>query len=603
MTRSLKLLLLGVLGAAMLVLAACGGSDKGSGGSTSTSSSSASAPAPAGADDNAKALAVAGKTGGNLTELAASDVDYIDPGQTYYQFGYQTQYAISRFLFNYKPTQHETVPDIAAGPALVSDDQKTVTVKIKGGIKFGPPVNREVTTKDIKYAFERGFSKQVNNQYRFYYDSLQGYPKDLTNGPKDVSGITTPDDKTIVFKLSKPVGAFFANALVMPITAPVPPEYAKKFDLKNPSTYNTHVVATGPYMIKNDASGNLTGYKPGKSISFVRNPNWDKATDFRPAYLDTIFIRTNASDADIAARQVLAGRNMILDTNPPANILRELVTKIKGQYMQVPAGGSRYVSMNTTVKPFDDLNVRRAVAAGIDRDALRKARGGKFIGPIPTHYIPPGVPGFDEAGGDKGFGSEFPYMQSETGDAELSAKYFKDAGYPSGKYTGTQQLLMIGANADPGKSVAEAARGEFQKLGFNVRLRLVPQDAVYTDWCQVPAKKVAICATPGWFKDFNDAQTVIQPIFDGKAINLQGGNNNLAQLDDPNVNAAIQKGILAPGPDRPKAWAEADKAVVAAMPVVPYVWDKTTLVRSKNVNGVADDNASSLWDLTYTSIR
>ena len=41
----------------------------------------------------------------------------------------------------------------------------------------------------------------------------------------------------------------------MPITAPVPEEYAKKFDAKNPSTYNTHVVATGPYMVKNDASG------------------------------------------------------------------------------------------------------------------------------------------------------------------------------------------------------------------------------------------------------------------------------------------------------------------------------------------------------------
>jgi len=37
--------------------------------------------------------------------------------------------------------------------------------------------------------------------------------------------------------------------------------------------------------------------------------------------------------------------------------------------------------------------------------------------------------------------------------------------------------------------------------------------------------------------------------------------------------------------------------------VVPYVSDKTTLVRSENVNGVADDNASSLWDLTFTSIR
>lgn len=596
MIRSFKLLLLGALSVLVLALAACGDDN-----SSSSSSSSTGAP---GADDNAKALAVEGKQGGTLLELASSDVDYLDPGQTYYQFGYQVQYAISRFLYNYTPTKHEPVADLADGDPEISDDQKTVTVKLKEGVKFAPPVNRAITSKDIKYAFERGFSKQVNNQYRFYYDSLEGYPKDLTDGVKDVSGITTPDDQTIEFKLTKPVGAFFANALVMPITAPVPQEYAKSMDAKNPSTYNDNVVATGPYMVKNDSKGALTGYKAGKSIALVRNPNWVKDTDIRPAYLDAINIRTNATDANVAAKQVLNGKNMILDTNPPANILRDLVTNIKGQYMQVGAGGSRYLSMNTTIKPFDDVNVRKAVLAGINRDALRLARGGKFIGPIPTHYIPPGLPGFDESGGDKGFGDEFDYFQSETGDPEVSAKYFKAAGYASGKYDGSgPELLMIGANADPGKAVAEVARDQFEKLGFKVRLRLVPQDSVYTDWCQAPVKKVAVCATAGWFKDFGDAQTVIQPIFDGKAINLQGGNNNLAQLNDPTVNAAIQKGITAKAEDRPQAWADANKAVVGAVPVVPYVWDNTTLVRSENVNGVADDNASSLWDLTFTSIR
>ena len=41
-------------------------------------------------------------------------------------------------------------------------------------------------------------------------------------------------------------------------------------------------------MVENDAQGKLIGYKPGKSIHLVRNPNWDKDTDFRPAYLDEI---------------------------------------------------------------------------------------------------------------------------------------------------------------------------------------------------------------------------------------------------------------------------------------------------------------------------
>ena len=94
------------------------------------------------------------------------------------------------------------MPDLADGPAQISKDEKTVTVKIKEGVKFGPPVNREVTSKDVKYAFERFLSKQVSGQYPGYFtrDRWAGRTKP-TDGAKDISGITTPDDNTIVFKL------------------------------------------------------------------------------------------------------------------------------------------------------------------------------------------------------------------------------------------------------------------------------------------------------------------------------------------------------------------------------------------------------------------
>src|SRR5262249_29430893 len=157
--------------------------------------------------------------------------------------------------------------------------KKTVTVKIRKGVKFGPPVNRDVTSADVKYAFERFFSVNVGGQYPGYFAPIVGAPTKPTTGVKPISGITTPDDQTVVFKLSQPVGVSFAAALVLPISAPVPADYAKPFDAKNPSTYNTHVISSGPYMVQNHAQGNTTGYKAGKSITLVRNPNWDgKAT-------------------------------------------------------------------------------------------------------------------------------------------------------------------------------------------------------------------------------------------------------------------------------------------------------------------------------------
>jgi peptide/nickel transport system substrate-binding protein len=590
-----RFLVAGTLVVLAFVVAACGGNDNNSSSSSKSGGSTQS---------NAKTADAPAKKGGKLTMLAASDVDFVDPGHTYYTFGMMVTFATNRTLYSFKPDDGtKPVPDLAEGDAQISSDKKTVTVKIRPGVKYAPPVNRDVTSKDVKYAFERFFSVNVGGQYPGYFNIIEGAPQKPTTGVKPISGIETPDDQTIVFHLKTPTAVSFVAALVMPITVPVPEDYAKKFDAKNPSTYNTHVAFAGPYMIKNNSSGSLTGYKPGKSIDMVRNPNWDAKTDYRPANVDSIFIRTNASDANVSARQVIDGSSMLLDTNPPANILKDLVTKVKDQYLSVPSGGYRYFPLNVEVKPFDNINVRKAVMAGFSRNAARLARGGKYIGDIATHWLPPDFPGFDQAGGFKGFPDiDYFNANNEDGDMAVAAKYFKAAGYKSGKYEGNDEILIVGANADPGKAQAEVASAQLQKMGFKTRLRLVPQDAVYTDWCQVPSKKVGMCGGAGWFKDFADPQSMLEPVFKGSLINRSSGNINYSMLNDPKVDDAMNKAALLEGDARLQAWADIDKMIVQDAAGIPFIWDKTTLVRSKNVNGVANPYIA-LWDLSYTSIK
>ena len=586
---TLRLAVAPIAAALALVIAACGGSDN------NGTSSGASSSTGGGA-----AQETGGKQGGLLKQLGSSDVDYLDPGHTYYTAGYQVAYVTQRPLYSFKPGQTAPVPDLAAAKPEISSDLKTITVKIKPNVKFSPPVNRAVTSKDVKYAFDRFFSANVGGQYPSYFSSLEGVPSTPTKGVKSISGITTPDDQTIVFKLKEPQAVGVAAALVMPITMPVPEEYASKFDAKNPSTYNTHVVATGPYMVKNDASGNTVGYQAGKSIDLVRNPNWDKATDYRPAYLDEIQLTTNESDASIAAQQVLTGSHLALDTNPPAAQLKDAVTTKKGQFVQLPGGGYRYFPLNTTIKPLDNINVRKAIIAAFDRDAALKARGGKFTGDIPTHFLPPGIPGFEEAGGMAGPGYDF--LKNPRGDMTVAANYMKKAGYPSGKYTGNAKLLLIAANADPGKAQAQVAKAQLEKLGFKIQFRTVPQDAVYTEYCQVPKKQVAICGSAGWFKDFTDPQSMLEVTFKGKNIAPDGGNNNLAQLNDPKVDAAMDKASTLQGDARIKAWADIDKQITADAPAVPFDWDKTTIIWSKDVNGVGNPYFDAL-DYSFTSFK
>lgn len=591
MTRSsLRALALGTAAASSLFVVACGGSDSGS----SSSSSSDAAPKAA--------TPAAGKQGGVLNQLNASgDVDYLDPGHTYYTGGYQVAYAIGRPLYGFKPGQAEPVPDVAEAAPEIAADNKSLTIKIRKGVKFGPPVNREVTAKDIKYAIDRSFSVNVGGQYATaYFGAIKGAPKKPTKGVESLAGTTTPDPNTLKIELTRAEAPGVAAALVMPITMPVPEEYAKEFDAKSPSTYNNNVVSSGPYMVANDAQGKLTGYKAGKSIKLVRNPNWDKATDFKPAFLDEINLETNTANASVAAQQVLKGQAMSLDANPPAAELKQAVQNNKGQFQTVPAGGYRYFPMNTTIKPFDDLNVRKAVLAGFDREAALKARGGKFTGDVATHFLPPGFPGFEEAGGQKGPALDF--LANPRGDMALAAKYMKAAGYASGKYEGNETFLMIGATADPIKAQTEVAQAQFEKLGFKIKVRLVPQDAVYTEYCQVPKKKVAVCGGAGWFKDFQDPQSMLEPTFKGSNIAPNGGNNNLAQLNDPKIDDAMNKAAVLQGDERLKAYGEIDKMITAQAPAVPFDWDKTTIIWSKDVQGAVSDYYTTL-DFSFTSLK
>jgi peptide/nickel transport system substrate-binding protein len=541
-----------------------------------------------------------GKKGGTLKQLGASDVDFLDPGQTYYTGGFQVIYATQTPLYIPKPPIGDAEPGLADGQPEISDDKKQVTVTLKKGIKFGPPVNREIQAKDVKYAFERAFTKNVPNQYTTYFNFIQGAPTKPA-GLKDVSGIVVDpkDPYKITFKLTKAQGPGFAAFLVMPVTSPIPQEYAEKFDKESPSTYNENVVSSGPYMVENNAQGKDIGYKAGKSIHLVRNPNWDASKDPRPAYLNDILLQTNATDANVAGRQVLSGEGLVLDTNPPAQVLKRVVQHQKDQLVTLPGGGFRWFPLNSAIKPLDDLNVRKAILAAFDREAAIKARGGSFVGKPGTHFIPPGISGFEEAGGDKGPG--FDFLANPKGDMAVATKYMKAAGYSSGKYDGTQELLMVSANVDPGKAQAEVAKAQLEKLGFKVRLRTVPQDAVYTEWCQQPAKKVAVCGTAGWFKDFNDPQSMLEPTFKGSNYSPEGGNNNLGKLQDPKIDKAMDDAALE-GKERYQAWGEIDKMITEQAPAVPFIWDNTNLIHSKNVNAVGNAYQNS-FDLAYTSIK
>src|SRR5919202_2495221 len=135
MSRSLTRVLLPVLAAGVLFgVAACGGgNDNGGGGGGNQANNQAEAgPAALLKGTASFNTGEEGKRGGKITMLAAGDVDFIDPGRTYYSFAFAFMNALHRTLYSYKPDSTDTpIPDLAASQPQVSADGKTVTVKIR----------------------------------------------------------------------------------------------------------------------------------------------------------------------------------------------------------------------------------------------------------------------------------------------------------------------------------------------------------------------------------------------------------------------------------------------------------------------------------------
>jgi peptide/nickel transport system substrate-binding protein len=113
---------------------------------------------------------------------------------------------------------------------------------------------------------------------------------------------------------------------------------------------------------------------------------------------------------------------------------------------------------------------------------------------------------------------------------------------------------------------------------------------------------VAICPNVGWLKDFADPQTILDPTFNGKNI-VATNNSNWPQLDDPKINAAMDKAETIVDPaERAKAWGDIDKMVTEAAPAVPWIWDNQPNIWSKNVNGVINKFNAHV-DLGFTSLK
>jgi peptide/nickel transport system substrate-binding protein len=245
-----------------------------------------------------------------------------------------------------------TIVPLLAESWTVDPDGKLYTFKLRKGVKFTD--GEAFDASDVKFSFERAKAEgSTNKAKKAVFDNI--------------SRIDTPDPATVIVVLNQPDGNFLFR---------MGENTAVILDPKSAATTATKPVGTGPYK--------LDAWTKGASITLVKNDAYRNAAAVKVKKVTFRFI--NEPAAQVAA--LLAGD---IDGMPRFGALQSL-QQFKGDArFTVTAGGTEgktIVSINNKKKPFDDVRVRRALAAAIDRKALIDGSAEGLAKPIGSHMVP-----------------------------------------------------------------------------------------------------------------------------------------------------------------------------------------------------------------------
>ncbi len=573
------------------------------------------AAACGGSDDDDDGTANPPDTGGNELDGGVYRVGYLeafnftngfDPTGEYLGTAFSIySNLLTRTLMGYSHSSgaegNDPIPDLAAAEPEISDDGKTYTYTLKEGVNFGPPVSRAVTSDDVLYAFERIGTKALVAQYGYYYDVIEGIG-DFKDGKSDtISGIETPDDQTIVFNLTEPVGDFNYR-VAMPAAAPIPREVGSCF--KKAGDYGRFVISTAGYMIEGseelditdcDSMEPISGYDPEQFLNLVRNPDYDPATDspeYRGNHPDRFEFIINSNQKDIFDK-IAAGEYEGEVASPLPQVLRKYSTdpELKDRLEIGAADRTWYITMNLAVPPFDDIHVRKAANLIMDKAGLQRAWGGPIRGDIATHVIPNAMLNETLADYDPYASPDFE-GDEEAAKAEMKQSKYDTDGDGLCDADVCKDVLHYTRNVSPWTEMLPIEEAAFEKIGITLETR---EEADFYTPVQTVGNAIPVASGAGWGKDYADSST-FAVLFDSGSL-LATGNVNYAlvgltpdQATELEVTEALTGagGVLTGIPsvdadidacnkitdvdERVTCWGELDKKLMEeVVPWIPYL--------------------------------
>lgn len=416
----------------------------------------------------------------------------------------------------------------------VSNDGLTITFKLQADVQFsdGSPLNADA----VIYSFERLLEK---GQRMFIYRDVA-----------DIESLEKIDDLTIQFNMKNPSVTLF-SAISYPYAGILSPEATEAAG----EDYGFQPIGTGPFI--------LTDWVADSSLTLAPNPYytghrpWVTATG--PSEMDSVTVRF-VRDQAARANALIAGEADVAYLNSPPQVMR-----FEGNpdftIMDSPGRAMTYLGFNTSRAPFDNLDVRQAIAQAVEKEtiALIAAEG---LSVVVNQPLAPSIFGYD------------PALESEvlTYDLNAARASLAAAGYDSGN---PLELTILTSTFPTFQTISTILQAQLAEIGVVVNVEVLDYSAVRE------------MATNGEYDllvtryDWNDPD-VLRLYLGSENI---GSTNRYFYVNDE-LDALIAEGRAAFNPEtRMAIYADAQRIVMQDVPIVPLYMPITKVVMSNRIQG------------------
>ncbi|HEX3346102.1 MAG TPA: ABC transporter substrate-binding protein [Polyangiaceae bacterium] len=388
--------------------------------------------------------------------------------------------------------ESRVVPDLA-DHWDVDDDGKTYRFVLRAGVTMHD--GAELTADDVVRSVERALHPTTPNPNAGYFENIAGYPEYAAGKAEHLSGVVGEGRYVVAFHLAKPDSTFPYLVAMHPLRPTCKSAGNRYSDGWAP-------CGAGPFKLPPG------GWQRGTSLRLVRHDGY-----FRPGlpYLDAVEWTFNMQSL---AQRVRFERGEL-------DLARDLTDADWARFSADPrwkplgvaeADKTIYgASMNTRLPPFDNVEIRRAVAAAIDREHLALVQPSRMA--TLTQALPRTL--FDD-----------PTFAGQRYDYAAALEHMKNAGYPYDPATDTGgwphpiEYILYYPGLDA--LVAEIIQQDLAKIGLRLRLKALSYGAFLTLQEREGASQMS---EGNWSLDYPDASSFFDPLFTTDRISREGSFN------------------------------------------------------------------------------